>query len=130
AGRAAGRCAARRAGARAHGPAPAPRRRTPRGRSRRRGGRSSAACDERPAAPRSLRGALAAPPMSPRRVTVVASELLGRPGTGGAGTADSLLAVALGRRGHDVRLLIATGRDVGPPSDEWARIYDGANVEI
>jgi O-antigen biosynthesis protein len=68
--------------------------------------------------------------MSGRRVTVVASELLGRPGTGGAGTADSLLAVALGRNGHDVRLLIATGRDAGPPSGEWARIYDSANVEI
>ena len=44
--------------------------------------------------------------MTSRRVTIVATELLGRPGTGGAGTADSLLAVALGRHGHEVQLLI------------------------
>ena len=68
--------------------------------------------------------------MTTRRVTVVASELLGRPGTGGAGTADSLLAVALGRAGHDVELLIASGRHIGPLSDEWTGIYDASNVEV
>ena len=37
--------------------------------------------------------------MTQRRITVVASELLGVAGTGGPGTADSLLAIALGRPG-------------------------------
>jgi glycosyltransferase involved in cell wall biosynthesis len=68
--------------------------------------------------------------MSARTVTIVASELLGRPGTGGAGTADSLLAVALARKGHRVRLLIASGRDVGDLNDTWRRAYDEAGVEI
>jgi glycosyltransferase involved in cell wall biosynthesis len=68
--------------------------------------------------------------MSTRRVTLVASELLGRAGTGGAGTADSLLAVALGRHGHDVELLIASGRDIGELDPEWSRIYRDANVRI
>ena len=68
--------------------------------------------------------------MSERRITVVASELLGRPGTGGAGTADSLLAVALGRNGHRVELLIATGREIGGLSPEWTRIYGEANVTV
>jgi glycosyltransferase involved in cell wall biosynthesis len=68
--------------------------------------------------------------VSPRQITVVASELLGRAGTGGAGTADSLLAVALGRRGHDVRLLIASGRDIAAISPEWTRHYESANVQI
>lgn len=68
--------------------------------------------------------------MTSRRITIVASELLGRAGTGGAGTADSLLAVALGRHGHDVKLVIATGRDIGTLSDEWSRIYEDAGVEV
>lgn len=68
--------------------------------------------------------------MSSRRITVVASELLGRAGTGGAGTADSLLAVALGRSGHRVQLLIATGRDIGDLTAEWTQIYESAGVEV
>jgi glycosyltransferase involved in cell wall biosynthesis len=68
--------------------------------------------------------------MTSRRITIVASELLGRAGTGGAGTADSLLAVALGRHGHDVDLLVASGRDIGSLGDEWTRIYDSAGVKV
>jgi glycosyltransferase involved in cell wall biosynthesis len=68
--------------------------------------------------------------MMPRQITIVASELLGRAGTGGAGTADSLLAVALGRHGHSVRLLIASGREIGPLNPEWMRRYESAGVEI
>lgn len=68
--------------------------------------------------------------MKSRRVTVVASELLGRPGTGGAGTADSLLAVELGKHGHDVELLIASGRHIGELSAEWTETYAGAGVRI
>jgi hypothetical protein len=54
-----------------------------------------------------------------RRVAVVASELLGVPGTGGPGTADSLLAVALARHGHDIELLVAPGRDSSGLSPHW-----------
>ena len=68
--------------------------------------------------------------MSGRRVTVVASELLGRPGTGGAGTADSLLAVALARAGNDVELVIASGRHIGELSAEWREAYADAGIHI
>src|SRR5436190_21980944 len=68
--------------------------------------------------------------MTPRRITVVASELLGRPGTGGAGTADSLLAVALGRHGHRVELLVASGRDIRELNPRWQGIYESAGVDV
>src|SRR5947209_4842313 len=68
--------------------------------------------------------------MSGRSVTIVASELLGRPGTGGAGTADSLLAVALGRHGHRVDLVVGSGREIGPINAEWTRIYESASVNL
>ena len=68
--------------------------------------------------------------MTPRRITVVASEILGVPGTGGPGTADSFLATALGRRGHEVELLVAPGRDVGELSSDWERTYSAANVRV
>jgi O-antigen biosynthesis protein len=65
-----------------------------------------------------------------RRIAIVASELLGRPGTGGAGTADSLLAVALSRHGHHVDLIVASGREIGQLNPEWTDIYDSAGVNI
>ena len=68
--------------------------------------------------------------MTQRRVTVVASEILGVPGTGGPGTADSLLAAALGRRGHQVELLVAPGRDVSSLSPEWRKTYADSNVHV
>jgi O-antigen biosynthesis protein len=68
--------------------------------------------------------------MTPRRITVVATEVLGRPGTGGAGTADSLLALALARRGHNVQLLVGSGRPAGPVSEEWRPAYESAGVEL
>lgn len=68
--------------------------------------------------------------MTARRICVVTNELLGVAGTGGPGTADALLAVALGRRGHEVRLLVAPGRDVGGLSSEWKRRYSEANVQV
>jgi O-antigen biosynthesis protein len=68
--------------------------------------------------------------MTARRVTVVATEVLGRPGTGGAGTADSLLAIALARNGHEVQLLVGSGRAVGPISEEWKPAYELAGVEL
>jgi O-antigen biosynthesis protein len=68
--------------------------------------------------------------MTRRRITVVASEVLGRVGTGGAGTADSLLAVALARHGHEVRLLVATGRRILPLNEEWTERYAAAGVKV
>jgi glycosyltransferase involved in cell wall biosynthesis len=68
--------------------------------------------------------------MTPRRVAVVASEILGVAGTGGPGTADSFLAVALGRNGHDVELLVAPGRDVSRLSPEWESAYADSNVRV
>lgn len=69
-------------------------------------------------------------PIGGRRVTVVASEVLGVPGTGGPGTADSLLAVALGRHGHEVELVVAPGRALGTLSAEWTRAYASAGVSV
>ena len=68
--------------------------------------------------------------MTRNRITVVASEILGVPGTGGPGTADSLLALALGRRGYEVELLIAPGRDLSPLSAAWEQTYRDANVHL
>ena len=68
--------------------------------------------------------------MTPRRITVVASEILGVPGTGGPGTADSFLAIALGRHGYRVELLVAPGREIGQLSPEWQEIYAAANVRV
>jgi glycosyltransferase involved in cell wall biosynthesis len=65
-----------------------------------------------------------------RRITVVTSEVLGVPGTGGPGTADSLLALALGRRGHEVELLVAPGRDLTALDPEWDQTYASANVHV
>jgi glycosyltransferase involved in cell wall biosynthesis len=65
-----------------------------------------------------------------KRITVVTSEPLGRAGTGGAGTADSLLAVALGRHGHEVELLVASGREIGILSPEWTQRYEAADVSV
>jgi glycosyltransferase involved in cell wall biosynthesis len=68
--------------------------------------------------------------MRPRRISVLSNELLGVAGTGGPGTADSLLAIALARRGHDVQLFLAPGRDVSGLSAEWERTYREANVRV
>lgn len=68
--------------------------------------------------------------MTRRRITVVASEVLGAGGVGGAGTADSLLAVALGRAGHDVELLFARAEHVGTIGPEWQGIYGAAGVRV
>jgi glycosyltransferase involved in cell wall biosynthesis len=68
--------------------------------------------------------------MRPRRVAVVASEILGAPGAGGPATADSFLAIALGRHGHHVELLVAPGRDLSRLSPEWQSAYAAANVLV
>ena len=68
--------------------------------------------------------------MTSRRITIAATEVLGIPGAGGPGTADSFLAIALGRHGHDVELLVAPGRDVSGLSTEWETIYAESNVRL
>lgn len=65
-----------------------------------------------------------------KRVTVVASEVLGMPAIGGPGTADSLLALALARHGHAVDVLVAPGREVEPISPEWEQRYAEASVTV
>ena len=71
-----------------------------------------------------------AKPVDVRRVAVVASEVLGMPGIGGPGTADSLLALALAHAGHRVELLVAPGREVVPIAPEWEQRYSAANVNV
>jgi glycosyltransferase involved in cell wall biosynthesis len=68
--------------------------------------------------------------MSLRRVTIVGSEILGMSGTGGAGTADSMVAVALGRHGHNVEVLVAPGREIGRLTDDWVSRYERAGVRV
>jgi glycosyltransferase involved in cell wall biosynthesis len=41
-----------------------------------------------------------------------------------------LLAVALARHGHRVELLVASGRDIGELSAEWARNYEASGVAV
>jgi glycosyltransferase involved in cell wall biosynthesis len=65
-----------------------------------------------------------------RRVFVVASEVLGVAGTGGPGVADSLLAAALARNGHEVELLVAPGREIQALGPDWERIYGDAGVRV
>lgn len=68
--------------------------------------------------------------MNPKRIAVIASEVLGMSGTGGAATADSLLAIALGRSGHDVDLVVAPGRETDELSDTWRQNYADAGVQV
>lgn len=68
--------------------------------------------------------------MTPRRVTIVGSEVLGLPTAGGPATADSLLALALARHGHRVELVLAPGRDMTRVDPEWASRFDDAGVRL
>ncbi len=66
----------------------------------------------------------------PKRVTLVAGELLGYVRTGGLGTATTFLAVALARMGHRVEVLFlgqAPARRIDP---EWTNLYESAGVTI
>jgi glycosyltransferase involved in cell wall biosynthesis len=68
--------------------------------------------------------------VAPRRVTLVADELLGYTRTGGIGTATSFLALALGRMGHRVEVLYTGEAPSAAMSPEWARLYEHAGVAI
>jgi glycosyltransferase involved in cell wall biosynthesis len=63
----------------------------------------------------------------PRRVTLVADELLGYVRTGGIGTATTHLALAAARMGHDVEVLYAGDGDA---DDEWDARYAEAGVAV
>lgn len=66
----------------------------------------------------------------PKRITLVADELLGYVRTGGIGTATTYLAVALGRRGHDVELLYTGEPPAAPMAEEWSRLYESTGVAV
>jgi glycosyltransferase involved in cell wall biosynthesis len=66
----------------------------------------------------------------PKRVTLVADELLGYAGAGGLGTATTFLAVALGRMGHDVELLYVGDLPEEGLAEDWAGLYESAGVAV
>jgi len=66
----------------------------------------------------------------PKRITLVADELLGYVRTGGIGTATTYLAVALGRRGHDVELLYTGDPPDATMTETWSRLYESSGVAV
>jgi glycosyltransferase involved in cell wall biosynthesis len=72
----------------------------------------------------------AVPTVSPRRITLVADELLGYHRTGGLGTATTFLGVALARMGHRVEVLYLGEPATSAVDAEWSRLYDQAGVSI
>lgn len=66
----------------------------------------------------------------PRRVTLVADELLGHTKTGGIGTATTFLALALARAGNQVELLYSGPEPKRDLTPEWASVYDSLDVRI
>ncbi len=67
---------------------------------------------------------------APKRITLVADELLGHTRTGGIGTATTYLALALGRMGHQVELLATGDAPHEPMADEWSRLYGDGGVAV
>ena len=66
----------------------------------------------------------------PRRITLVADEMLGHTRTGGIGTATTHLALALGRMGHRVELLYTGDEPRDAIAPRWAELYAGAGVAV
>src|SRR5438876_10976528 len=64
------------------------------------------------------------------RVTLVTDEILGYTRTGGIGTATTILALGLGRGGHQVEILYSSDPPQTPLVNGWARLYDAAGVSI
>jgi glycosyltransferase involved in cell wall biosynthesis len=67
---------------------------------------------------------------APKRVTLVADELLGYGRMGGLGTATSFLAVALGRLGLTVEVLYIAEDPAEEPAADWQRLYADAGVTV
>src|SRR5438874_3737863 len=66
---------------------------------------------------------------NPRRVTVIAHELLGFSPVGGMGTATSLLALALARLGHAVEILLGLN-DPRSMDPHWRETYKSAGIRV
>ena len=66
----------------------------------------------------------------PKRVTLVADELLGFAGSGGLGTATSFLAIALARAGDAVEVLYAGDAADGRLAPDWAGLYETSGVVV
>jgi glycosyltransferase involved in cell wall biosynthesis len=68
--------------------------------------------------------------VSPRRVAIVTTQLLGFDAVGGVGAATASLAIALARIGHDVDVLYIKEQPPNPLDAEWARRYEDAGVGV
>jgi glycosyltransferase involved in cell wall biosynthesis len=68
--------------------------------------------------------------VAPRRIVVLADEMLGHTRTGGIGTATTFLALALSRMGHRVDFLYVGDPPTAPMEPEWARSYERAGVAV
>jgi glycosyltransferase involved in cell wall biosynthesis len=66
---------------------------------------------------------------APKRVVLVASELLGSSPCGGLGTATTMLAVALARMGHEVEVLAVDLQNEGL-TDDWRATYARERVHV
>lgn len=72
----------------------------------------------------------AAQTVNPRRITLVADELLGYHRTGGLGTATTFLGVALARMGHRVDVLYLGAPATSVVDAEWSRLYEQTGVSV
>jgi len=61
--------------------------------------------------------------VKPKRITFVASEMLGLVRSGGLGTATTFLALALGRAGHEVSIVLFGAMVGGDPDPYWKGLY-------
>lgn len=68
--------------------------------------------------------------MSPRRIAIVTTQLLGFDAAGGVGAATTSLAIALARDGHDVDVVYVKDRLPRPLDPEWARRYEDVGARV
>ena len=67
---------------------------------------------------------------SARRITLVTDEILGVVRTAGAGTANTFLAFALARLGHDVEILLTGLTSRAAVEAPWAQEYSARGIEL
>ncbi len=65
-----------------------------------------------------------------KRITLVTDEILGVVRTGGAGTANTFLAFALARLGHNVEVLLHGLGATTPVDNSWAEQYSARGIRI
>jgi len=68
--------------------------------------------------------------VSPRRIAIVTTQLLGFDAAGGVGAATTSLALALARSGHDVDVLYVKDGPPQPLDPEWAQRYEEVGARI